>query len=136
MRPPPLEGPALRVLTWNVASLRSLLKNVRAPHADLLHPPSLGMSVCRLFIPTIFPLCLLGAQTLQGKSYSAILERTTLCLRDLERLCLRLFLEAGLCSCYAVLASLDLPHPEQPHSENKGAAGAAEYMVFSAPGAH
>ena len=30
MRPPPLEGPALRVLTWNVASLRSLLKNVRA----------------------------------------------------------------------------------------------------------
>lgn len=33
MRPPPLEVPALRVLTWNVASLRSLLKNVRAPRA-------------------------------------------------------------------------------------------------------
>lgn len=29
MRPTPLEGPGFRVLTWNVAGLRALLKEVR-----------------------------------------------------------------------------------------------------------
>jgi hypothetical protein len=31
MRPPAFEGDGVRVIAWNVASLRSLLKNVRLP---------------------------------------------------------------------------------------------------------
>lgn len=35
LRAPKLEGPAVRLLTWNVASLRSTLKKVSTLHAVL-----------------------------------------------------------------------------------------------------
>ena len=41
MRPPACEGPTSAILTWNVASLRSLLKKVRADPARN-HLPSGG----------------------------------------------------------------------------------------------
>ena len=88
MRPPPLEGPALRVLTWNVASLRSLLKNVRAPLAQ-----SLQVFPCDCTIKQVLP-----ALTFAALDHGVCcLQSKVLCLCKGVGLALLTVLEAELC---------------------------------------
>ena len=46
LRAPELEGPAVRLLTWNVASLRASLKKVRMPHWGLCNSTVVSMPLC------------------------------------------------------------------------------------------